>query len=286
MPEIIQFPKDKLRGYSITAKAKEADIWIYDPIGIQYGGLTAGQFVEDIKELGDVETITVHFNSPGGDFFDGITMYNMLKQHKARIVVSIDGLAASAASVVAMAGDEINIAENAMMMIHEARTPAFGTAAELRKKADLTDRANASCIKSYMTRVKIDEDQVVALMVAETWMDAEESIEYGFADQLTESLEIAACADLEKFKFKNIPQAFTESETPPDPKVGGNSNDEPATPKPAEVVEPPEPKLQADPPAAVPLTEESRLHPRNFESRDKKRIDTSYGELKGRSAPQ
>jgi hypothetical protein len=102
-------------------------------------------------------------------------------------------------------------------------------------------------------------------MAAETWMSAEDAIGFGLADQLTESLKIAAHFDMSKFKYQNAPDKISE----------------PATPKPAEVDEPPEPKLQEPP--AVALTEDSPLHPDNFESRDKRRIDTSYGE---RSIPR
>ena len=270
MAKIIQFPKDKPKRTWIQAQGeKEAEIWIYDDIGLDFWtgeGLTAKQFQKDIAALGEVEKITVHINSPGGNVFDGVAIYNVLKQHKARIVVTIDGLAASIASVIAMAGDEINIAENAMMMIHEGWAIAMGPASELRAVADTLEKVNDSIVIAYMTHATVDEDTIVGLMAAETWMSAEDAIGFGLADQLTESLKIAAHFDLAKFKFKNIPQGIS------------NDNAAPATPKPAEVVEPPEPKLQVDLPAAVPLTDDSPLHPKNFERREKQRIDTSYGE--------
>ena len=280
MAKIIPFPKDKPKRTWIQAKGeKEAEIWIYDEIGLDFWsgeGLSAKQFQKDIAALGEVETITVHINSPGGSVFDGNTMYNVLKQHKARIVVTIDGLAASIASVIAMAGDEINIAENAMMMIHEGWAMAIGPASELRAVADTLEKVNDSIVIAYMTHAKVDEEQIIALMAAETWMSAEDAIGYGLADQITESLDIAAHFDMEKFKFKNIPKGIS------------NANAEPATPKPAEVVEPPEPKLQVDLPAAVPSTEDLPLNPKTGGAeplallhldRRKQRIDTTHGPL-------
>ncbi len=258
---VIPFPTEKQRGYSIQAKTEtEAEIWIYEDIGDEwFGGLSASQFVKDLKELGAVETITVHINSAGGNAFDGIAIYNVLKQHKARVVVHIDGLAASIASVIAMAGDEINIAENAMMMIHDGWVVAVGNADDLRAVADLLDKLSASIIKSYMTHASIDEEKIAELMAAETWMSSEEAIEYGLADQLTESLAIAAHSVPTKFKFKNTPKDF--------------ETDTPAEPKPAEVEDAPDPKVESDP------LQDSPLNPDNFESRRKQRIDTTHGPL-------
>lgn len=283
MAKIIPFPKDKLGGYSIIAKAKEAEVWIYDDIGSYWGeGLSAKQFAEDIKALGEVETITVHLNSPGGNPFEGVAMHSTLRSNKAKIIINVDGWAASAASIVAMAGDEINIAEGGIIMIHEAAKPTFGTAEDHRQAAAMLTETNSAMTKIYARRSSLDEEEVAALMAAETWMGAEQAIEFGFADQITEALEIAAYVDLERFKYRHAPVKAkadddTEADKPPEPKLDGNSNDDkPATPKPAEVVEPPEPKLQ-EPPAAVLSTEDSPLNPKNFESRRKQRIDTTYG---------
>ncbi len=206
MPKIIQFPKDKPQGYSITAKAKEAEVWIYDDIGSYWGeGLSAKQFAKDIAALGAVETITVHINSPGGDPFEGVAMHSTLRSNKAKIIINVDGWAASAASIVVMAGDEINMAEGGIIMIHEAMAPSYGTAGDHQKAAAMLGEINGAMTKIYAGHSSLDEEQIAVLMAAETWMGAEQAIEFGFADQITEALEIAAHGDLERFKFKHAP---------------------------------------------------------------------------------
>lgn len=205
--KIVNFPGKKARGYEIKAKkSKEAEIWIYEEIGDSwFGGISASQFSKDMKAYADTEKITVRINSPGGDVFDGIAIYNILKQHKAKVEVHIDGLAASIASVIAMAGDTIHIAENAMMMIHEAWTVVAGSSGMLREAADMLEKVNGQIVKTYMTRASVEEQQIIDLMAAETWMTAEEAVEYGLADQMSESLDMAACFDLSKFKYRNAP---------------------------------------------------------------------------------
>ena len=195
------------RGYSVKAKAnKQADIYIYEEIGDGwYGGVSARQFAKDLRDLGDLDQINLKINSPGGNVFDGNAIYNLLKQHKARVIVSIDGLAASIASVVAMAGDEITIAENALMMVHNAWGFAIGNAKELREVADTLDKVNDTIVATYLNRTRKEEAEIRRLMDAETWMSATEAIEHGFADKTTAALEMAAF-DMSRFKYRNIPK--------------------------------------------------------------------------------
>lgn len=196
-----------MTGYSIKAKAnKEAEIWLYEEIG-GWVGITAKKFAEDLKALGDLTKITLRINSPGGDVFDGNAIYNILKQHKARVEVFVDGLAASIASIVAMAGDEITIAENAMMMVHAPWTFAMGNADDLRKTIDMLDKVAETIVVTYSRRTKKDEKEIKDLMAAETWMTADEAIANGFADKTAEANQIAAHFDLSKFKYRNSPTA-------------------------------------------------------------------------------
>ena len=189
-------------------KAGERIALFYEDIGNYRGaGLSASQFQKDIAALGAVEKITVNLSSPGGDPFEATAIYNTLRSHGAVIIMNIDGLAASAASIVAMAGDTINIAENGTMMIHEASGLTYGKAEDHRRVAAALEKVNGSMITTYLRRSKLDEETIVALMAAETWMNADEAIEYGLADQLTESLAIAAHVDLSRFKYKNAPEA-------------------------------------------------------------------------------
>ena len=127
--------------------------------------------------------LTVHINSPGGDVFAGVTIYNALKDyHKGKVTVKVDGLAASIASVVAMAGDEIIMSPGAMMMIHNPWSMGVGSSDELRKAADTLDKIKDAILPIYADRTGLDEDEVQALMDAETWMSAEKAVELGFAD--------------------------------------------------------------------------------------------------------
>lgn len=199
-------------GYSIKAKGKkECEILIYEEIGEGwYGGITAKQFTKDLRDQGDVETITLRINSPGGNVFDGNAIYNVLKQHSAKKIVHIDGLAASIASVIAMAGDEIHIADNAMMMIHNAWGVVMGFADDMRKAADMLEKVDASIATTYQKRTGLDIAKIKELMQAETWMNSKEALEYGFVDDITDALEVAACFDLSKFKYRNTPKQLAQ----------------------------------------------------------------------------
>ena len=142
----------------------------------------------------------------------------------ARKVVFIDGIAASVASVIAMAGDEINIAANGFIMIHEPFTVAFGTAADLRKTADQLDKINDSILNTYAVRTGAPENIIGDMMAAETWMNAEEAVELGFADKITEEVAIAAHFDLSQ--FHNVPASASEAldlvKNPPKVNVGAS----------------------------------------------------------------
>lgn len=192
--------------------SSSADIFIYGDI-TRYRwdeeDTTANSFKEDLDALGDVSTINLYINSPGGSVFEGVAIHNMLKRHKAKVNVYIDALAASIASVIAMAGDTIFMPKNSMMMIHNPWTFAMGNAAELRKVADDLDRIAVSAIQSYLAKTgdKITEDKLKELLDAETWLSADEAYEYGLCDVVQESNEMAASISDELFaKYKNVPK--------------------------------------------------------------------------------
>ncbi|MBO8169970.1 MAG: Clp protease ClpP [Thermoanaerobacteraceae bacterium] len=150
------------------------------------------QFKEDLDALGDVDEINVYINSDGGDVFAGQAIYSMLKRHKAKINVYVDGLAASIASVVAMAGDVVYMPRNSMMMVHNPWTIGIGTAEDFRKLADDLDKARESIIVAYEDKSGLEREKIIELLDAETWMTAEEAVEYGFADEIEHEKEIAA----------------------------------------------------------------------------------------------
>ena len=143
--------------------------------------VTPEAFRTELRQMkGD---LTVHLNSPGGDVFAGVAIYNALKDYtKGKVVVKVDGLAASIASVVAMAGDEIIMSPGSMMMIHNPWSIGVGSSDELRKAADTLDQIKDSILPIYTDRSGLSEDEVKDLMDAETWMTAEKAVELGFAD--------------------------------------------------------------------------------------------------------
>ena len=169
--------------------------------------ITPKQFKEDLDALGDIDTLNVYINSPGGDVFAGQTIYSMLKRHKAQKNVYVDGLAASIASLVAMAGDKIIMPANAMMMIHSPWTIALGNAQKFRKLADDLDKIRDSMVVAYESRSALTAEEVVEFMDAETWLSAKDCLEYGFADEIEEAKQAAACIS-EKYLaiYRNIPQ--------------------------------------------------------------------------------
>lgn len=190
---------------------------------------SASQFRDLLKQIGDAKTINLHINSPGGDVFEGVSIYNMLKQSKSKINIYVDGLAASIASVIAMAGDTIYMPENSMMMIHNPWTGAQGNAKELRKLADDLDKMGEAIKTSYMSKSngKIDEDTLSELMDQETWLTAKEAVDYGLADEVLEPVQMAAClTEKEAKKFKHAPKALVTA-NPVDEQKAEQTKEEP-----------------------------------------------------------
>lgn len=149
---------------------------------------SANHFRQELEKYPNVSEIHIFINSYGGSVFEGTAIYNQLKRHNAKKVVHIDGFACSIASVIAMAGDEIIMPGNALMMIHNMWMGVYGNAAELRKAANDLDTINAAGRKAYLAKAgdKLPEDTLVEMMDAETWLTAEQCISYGLADRLAE----------------------------------------------------------------------------------------------------
>lgn len=173
----------------------ELDIYIYGDVeGDGYNWRTeeavesetsANHFRAELERHKTAEQINVYINSNGGSVFEGTAIYNQLKRHPAHKTVYIDGFACSIASVIAMAGDEVVMPRNALMMIHNMLMGTWGNAKELRKAADDLDVINAAGRNAYLEKSggKISEDKLIEMMDAETWLTAEQCIEYGFADR-------------------------------------------------------------------------------------------------------
>ncbi|GAA0328068.1 Clp protease ClpP [Morganella psychrotolerans] len=201
--------------FRMKAKAgtKSADIYIYDEIGSW--GITAKQFSKELLALGALRDIHLHIHSPGGDVFDGIAIYNQLKGHDAKITVYIDGLAASMASVIAMAGDTVVMPENAMMMIHKPWGGAAGNANEIRDYADLLDKVENVLIPAYVAKTGKPAEEIAAMLESETWMNGDECLSLGFADQVTEPVQAMACIMSKRTEdFIAMPQDFKSRISP------------------------------------------------------------------------
>lgn len=184
------------------ANGKRGEIYIYEAIGEGwFGGITAKSFSDSMRELGAVAALDIYINSSGGSVFDGIAIYNQIKRHAAaEKIVHVDGIAASIASIIAMAGTEIRIADNGTIMIHDPWGMAIGTADAMRKYADSLDLVRGTLLDTYVARTGGDKDQISDWMADETWMTADMAVERGFATRKTGEKAIKAeTAMLAKF---------------------------------------------------------------------------------------
>ena len=185
-------------GYRFKAKGnKAAEIQIYEDVGAGwYGGVTAADIKADLKAVGEVDVIDARIASYGGDVNEGLAIYRMLAEHKARVVVHIDGVAASIASVIAMAGDEIIIAEAGSVMIHEGWTIAAGHADDFDKMADHLRRSSAQMADLYAARTKQPQQKIKDWMKATTWFYGQEAVDNGFATSVAENVKAVASASM------------------------------------------------------------------------------------------
>jgi ATP-dependent protease ClpP protease subunit len=244
--------------YRLTPVAKEdgsdpteAELFVFDVIGKSFWDdetVTAKAFIAELGALPkSVSKITVRINSPGGDPFDAHAIANALKDHPAEIAVSIEGLAASAASLVAMGGGTITIAENALMMIHNPWTIAMGEAKQMRAEAEALDRIRIANIATYRWHSELSEARIAELMDAATWMNAAEALENGFATEIGAPMKAAALVDPRiAAKLGPIPEKYaalvqvkaSEERPQPDPPPAPVPDPAPAAAsKPANVVD-------------------------------------------------
>ncbi len=192
--------------YEIKAKADSAEIFLYDEIG--GWGIGAKQFIDELRAL-DGLPITLRIHSPGGSVLDGHAIYSALKRHDGQITVAIDGLAASMASVIAMAGDRVTMAENGFIMIHNPSGMALGESDDMRKAAELLDKMRDGLVNIYVARTGMAVKKIEKMMDEETWMNSTEARGLGFIDDVTEEIDIAAKFDLSK--FAHLPRALVDT---------------------------------------------------------------------------
>ena len=165
---------------------KSAELILYGSIGHDedWDDISDKAFKQDIENLGDVENITLHINSPGGSVFSAVAIANTLKNHKAKVVANIDGLAASAATIITSACDVVRMPKNALFMIHNPITFAYGNNQDMEKTLEMLNKVKNSIIETYLYKANTDKETLSKLMNDETWMDAETAKEYGFIDEI------------------------------------------------------------------------------------------------------
>ncbi len=186
--------------YSFQNKANAVEISIYDEIG-DYG-TSAKKFIDDLKSVGKKD-ITIRMNSVGGSVFDGLAIYNVLRSHKGYVNVKIEGLSASIATIIALAGDNIEMAENGFFMIHNPFGGSMGDAEEMRKTADLLDKIKQELVNIYAKKTQMSDETIANMMDEETWLTSQEAMDMGFIDTITEPIKVAAKFDFSKFTNVN-----------------------------------------------------------------------------------
>jgi len=182
---------------SLQAAAESGDsdntISIYDAIGESFWeeGVTAKRVAGALRHIGAKKDVVVNINSPGGDVFEALAIYNLLREHEGKVTVKVLGLAASAASLIAMAGDEVQIGRAAFLMVHNSWVIAMGNRHDLREVADWIEPFDNTLADVYAARTGLDLDEVKQSLDAETWIGGKEAVELGWADSLLESDEVA-----------------------------------------------------------------------------------------------
>jgi len=196
---------DKPDWYRIEAKDDDnnAEIIIYDVVGWPYNDA-----FDLIRNLGTIKAknISVRINSPGGDVFDGVAIFNALKEHPAHVTTKIEGLAASIASIIALAGDEVQAHKNAMYMVHDPWVLAAGNQYDLREIADILEKISGNMVDIYSQNSNIGKKEIRDMLKAETWFTAKEAKERGFIDTIIDGKAVKAQFDLSM--YANAPDGF------------------------------------------------------------------------------
>lgn len=205
----------------LNAQSGELQLEIYGDIGqsLWGDGITAQQVSEAVK-IAEVSSVRVRINSPGGDAFEGVAIYNVLKSCGKPVHVVVDGLAASAASIIAMAGDTVSMGEGTVMMIHAAMVLAYGNSVDMRETAAILETVTGSMADIYAARTGKDKTDILQLLYAETWLNAQEAVDAGFADDVTggttsKAGDVAASYNLAVFaKAPDALKTFGKAATP------------------------------------------------------------------------
>lgn len=195
-----------------AVKDDALEIDIFGDIGVGWlneDGITPKSVKRQMDDAGEFARLTVRINSPGGNAFDGVAIYNVLRAPGKPVAVYVDGIAASAASIIAMAGDTITMGKGSMLMLHNPWTIAAGDAKEFRAQADVLDKIGVSMSEIYVDRSGKSKDEVREILEAETWMSAQEAVDQGFATDIAEGSAKALAAAKEfplLSKLRNVPE--------------------------------------------------------------------------------
>lgn len=216
----------------------EKKILIYDEIG--GWGIQAIDLINEINSGDTSLPLNIYINSPGGDLIEALAIFNAIKRYDGDTTAYIDGIAASAASYIAMAFDNVIMPKNTMMMIHDPISYAVGNADDMRETADLLDKFKNSILAGYADKSGKSTEEISALLSNETWISADEAVTMGFADEVIDPIEVVAISKV--WNFKNAPQNLVEQEQPVDPEIKDITNQDPAKEEP--VIEQPEPVIE------------------------------------------
>ena len=216
--------------YALETNGAEASLNIFGDITSWpwlESDVSAFNLSQKLDELTDVSKIDVYINSYGGEVAEGLAIYNALKRHKAKVVTHCEGFACSIASVIFMAGDERVMSESSLLMVHNAWSYSQGNAAELRKQADDLDKITQASIAAYKAHSNLSEDEIKALLDAETWILPEEAIEYGFATAIDQT-ESGKASQNAKAALVSIIKGTVKQAGDPTPEPPGDPTPEPA----------------------------------------------------------
>lgn len=194
---------------NLQRSESEASIYIYDVIDAVWG-VNAMSVIDALSQASDADVMHIRINSPGGDVFEGRAIMAAINRFEGKTIAHIDSLAASAATSIALACDEVEIANGAFFMIHNASGLVWGDKAAMRETADLLEKVEGAIINDYVTKTGKDAEQVTAWMNAETWFTAEEAIENGFVDRLAPNAKVKNAWNLAA--FTNAPESLLKQE--------------------------------------------------------------------------
>lgn len=209
----------------VRNSADEVTIYIYDMIDA-YWGVSAKSVIDALASVADVPTVHLRINSPGGDVFEGRAIVEAIKRFSGKTIAHVDSLAASAATSIAIAADEVEIAQGAFFMIHNASAMVWGDKACMRETADLLEKIEGTIVHDYNAKTGKDAADIVAWMDAETWFTADEAVANGFCDRLAATADKGTKNTWNLAAYNKVPKALTEPAAPaadPEPKLMGTT---------------------------------------------------------------